>query len=194
MCCSARGGRCRTRRGYIRSLQQELNVADETQGQAPSGTSSQPQDGGQQQQFDAAYVKQLRDEAAEWRVKFKETQTQLKDLAAKSTDATQLTERLTALEAELAQKAAAADAATKQAQLLRLASKAGVDPDVAALLDIGKLNLDDEAKALEVLGKFAIKNNGQQVKPGGATVGGETEADPRKRYFGGQSRPTIFGG
>lgn len=75
-------------------------VGDETTpGQAPSDNSAQqPQDGGGEK-FDASYVKQLRDEAAEWRVKFKETQTQLKDLAAKSADSTQLTERLTALEA-----------------------------------------------------------------------------------------------
>jgi hypothetical protein len=171
----------------------ERIVGDELQGQAPSeNTETQPQDGGVEK-FDAAYVKQLRDEAAEWRVKFKETQTQLKDLTAKSTDATQLTERLTALEAELAQKAAAADAATKQAQLLRLASKAGVDPDVAALLDLGKLNLEDEAKALEVLGKFAVKPSGQQVKPGAAGAS-ETDAELRQRYFGGQTKSRIFGG
>jgi hypothetical protein len=165
----------------------------ETPGPAPSDAGTQPQDGGAEK-FDAAYVKQLREEAAEWRVKFKETQTQLKDLTAKSTDATQLTERLTALEAELAQKAAAAEAATKQAQLLRLASKAGLDPDVAMLLDIGKLNLEDEKAALDVLSKFATKSRGQQVRPGAAGAGSETEAELRKRYFGGQSKTTIFGG
>lgn len=168
----------------------ELN---ETPGQAPSDAGAQPQDGGAEK-FDAAYVKQLRDEAAEWRVKFKETQTQLKDLTAKSTDATQLTERLAALEAELAQKAAAADAATKQAQLLRLASKAGVDPDVAALLDLGKLNLDDEKAALDVLAKFADRPSSRQVKPGATGAGTETDDELRKRFFGGQSRTTIFGG
>lgn len=166
---------------------------EDTQGQAPSDAGAQPQDGGGEK-FDAAYVKQLRDEAAEWRVKFKETQAQLKDLTAKSSDAAQLTERLSALEAELTQKAATAEAATKQAQLLRLASKAGLDPDVAMLLDIGKLNLDDEAKALEVLGKFAGKSSGQQVKPGAAGAGNETADELRKRYFGGQSKTMLFGG
>lgn len=170
-----------------------MEQSTETPGQAPSDAGTPPQDGGANT-FDAAYVKQLRDEAAEWRVKFKETQQQLRDLSAQSTDSAKLTERLAALEAELATKAAAVEAANKQAQLVRLASKAGVDPDVAALLDIGKLDLTNEQAALDVLGKLSRAAGGQQVKPGAAGAGGMTEADLRKQYFGGQSKTTIFGG
>lgn len=172
-------------------------MADETQGQAPGSDEAQAQDAGQkqeQQQFDAAYVQQLRDEAAKWRTQFREVQTQVKELTGKAGDSEKLGERLKALEAELAQKTAAAETATKQAQLIRLATKAGVDPDVAALLDLSKVNLEDEAKALEVLAKFAKPATGQQVKPGAVGATGLTDAELRQRYFGGQQKSSIFGG
>ena len=171
-------------------------MADETtQGQAPGSDEAQAQDAGQkQEQFDAAYVKQLRDEAAEWRVKYKEMQAQVKELTGKAGDTAQLSERLKALEAEVAQKAAAAETATRQAQLIRLASKAGVDPDTAALLDLSKLNLEDEKAALEVLARFAKPASGAQVKPGAVGATGLTDAELRQRYFGGQQKSSIFGG
>lgn len=173
-------------------------MADEQQGQAPGSEqqAGQAQDAGQQavETFDAAYVQQLRDEAAKWRTQFREVQAQVKELSGKAGDSEKLSERLAALEAELAQKSAAAESAVKQTQLLRLASKAGVDPDTAALLDLSKLNLDDEKAALEVLAKFAKPGSGTPVKPGAVGATGMTEAELRARYFGGRQSSAIFGG
>jgi predicted RNase H-like nuclease (RuvC/YqgF family) len=178
-------------------------VADETQGQAPSDAGAQPQDGGGEK-FDAKYVEELRQEAAKYRTQLRDTQTQLKELQPKAqqfdqlqeaqkTAEQKLQERLAALEADLAAKAVEAERAQKQAQVVRLAAKAGVDADLVDLLDLGKLDLSDEKKALEVLGRFARTAAGAQVKPGGES-GGETEAELRKRFFGGQSKTMIFGG
>jgi hypothetical protein len=173
-------------------------MADEQQGQAPGSEQQdgQAQDAGskQQEQFDAAYVQQLRDEAAKWRTQFREVQTQVKELSGKAGDSEKLSERLKALEAELAQKTAAAEAATKQAQLVRLATKAGVDPDVAALLDLSKVPVEDEKAALEVLSKLAKPGGGAQVKPGAVGATGMTDAELRERYFGGKRSSNIFGG
>lgn len=179
-------------------------VADETQGQAPGDTTAQQPQDGAGEQFDAKYVEELRQEAAKYRTQLRETQGQLKELQPKAqqydqlqeaqkTQEQKLQERLAALEADLAAKAADAERAQKQAQLVRLATKAGVDPDVVDLLDLGKLDLTDEKKTMEVLGRFARTVAGAQVKPGGES-GGETEADMRARFFGGKSKSMIFGG
>lgn len=178
-------------------------MADETQGQAPSDNQGQPQDGAPET-FDAKYVEGLRAEAAKYRTQLRETQTQLKELQPKAqqfdqlqeaqkTQEQKLQERLAALEADLAAKAAEAEAAQKRTQLTRLATKAGVDPDLVELLDLGKLDLTDEKKVLEVLGRFARVAGGAQVKPGGES-GKETEAEMRARFFGGRSQTMIFGG
>ncbi len=176
---------------------------EDTQGQAPSDAGTQPQDGGDK--FDAKYVEELRAENAKWRSQLRDTQSQLKELQPKAAQFDQLQEsqktaeqklqeRLSALEADLASKAAEAERAQKQAQLTRLATKAGVDPDIIDLLDLGKLDLTDEKKALEVLGRFAKTAAGAQVKPGAGAATGETADELRKRYFGGQSKTMIFGG
>lgn len=179
-------------------------MADETLGQAPSDTTTQQPQDGAGEKFDAKYVEELRAEAAKYRTQLRDTQTQLKELQPKAqqfeelqeaqkTQEQKLQERLAALEADLAAKAAEAQRAQQMTQLTRLATKAGVDPDIVELLDLGKLDLTDEKKALEVLGRFARAASGAQVKPGGES-GGETEAELRARYFGGRSKSMIFGG
>jgi predicted nucleic acid-binding Zn-ribbon protein len=147
----------------------------------------------------------LSEEAAKWRVKARELEAQLKQLQPKAeqydqlqesqkTEAQKLAERIAALEAEVQAKDAAAAKAASEAQLLRLATKAGVDPDVAALLDLSKIDISDEKAALETLSKFARPSaNGAQVKPGAVGATGMTDADLRNRYFG-ASKTTIFGG
>ena len=145
--------------------------------------------------FDAEYVAELRDEAAKWRTQLRETQAQVKDLAAKAGSNEELATKLAALEADLATKAAAAETAQREAQLYRLASKAGVDPDVAALLDASKLDLSNEAETLEKLGKLAAAQTAQkQVKPNTMGGTGMTEDELRDRYFGKRSQTNIFGG
>jgi hypothetical protein len=170
-------------------------MADEPQGQAPSDEQAQPQAGqGDSKTFDAAYVEELRAEAAKYRTQLREAQTQLKDLAPKAQGSEELAVKLAALEADLAAKSTEAERATKQAQLVRIASKAGIDPDIAELLDLSKLDLSDEAKVVEILGKFRPAANGAQVRPGTVGNTGMTEAELRNTYFGGKSKTSIFGG
>ena len=153
--------------------------------------------------FDAAYVRKLRQEAANYRVKLREAEAQVATLAPKATEYEKLTEaqksdqqklaeQLANLQQQVAQAQQQATAAQQQATLLRLASKAGVDPDVAALLDISKIDLSDDAKAIATLSQFAKPANSSQVKPG--AIGGATEAELRAQYFGGKSKSMIFGG
>ena len=153
-----------------------------------------------------AQDKKLSDEAAKWRTKFRELEAQVKALEPKAakfdelqeaqkTEAQKMADQLATLTAQVAQAQAQADAATKQANLLRLASMAGVDPDVALMLDISKIDLTDDAKALQTLGKFAKPTNGAQVKPGQVGNTGATEDELRKMYLGGGKPKTlIFGG
>lgn len=178
-------------------------MPDEITPTAEQGSSvqdQQPQGGA-----DAKQDEKLAAEAAKWRLKVRELEAQLKDITPKAqqfeqlqesqkTAEQKLAERIAALEAEVQAKDAAAAKAASEAQLLRLATKAGVDPDVAALLDLSKIDLSDEKAAIETLSKFAKPTaNGAQIKPGAVGATGMTEADLRTRYFG-ASKTTIFGG
>ncbi len=179
-------------------------MADENNQQVEQGSSAQQ---GQQSQGDADTQQDVRltAEAAKWRVRVRDLEAQLTALKPKAeqfdqlqesqkTEAQKLTDRIAALEADLQTKATAADRATKEAQLIRIATKAGVDPDVASLLDLSKIDLSDEKAAIEVLSKFAKPTaNSAQVKPGAVGATGLTEAELHARYFGG-SKPMIFGG
>ena len=153
-----------------------------------------------------AQDKKLSDEAAKWRLQVRDLQAKLKDIEPKAakfdelqeaqkTEAQKMADQLATLTAQVNEAKAQADAATKQANLLRLASMAGVDPDTALMLDITKIDLTDDAKALQQLGKFARPTNGAQVKPGTVGNTGATEEELRKLYFGGGANKTlIFGG
>ena len=177
-------------------------MADETTQPVEQGSPAQDQQ--PQGGADAKQDERLAAEAAKWRLKVRDLEAQLKDILPKAqqfeqlqesqkSEAQKLAERIAALEAEVLAKNAAAEQATKQTQLLRLATKAGVDPDVAALLDMSKIDLTDEKAAMETLSKFARPANGAQVKPGAVGATGLTDADLRNRYFG-ASKTTIFGG
>lgn len=153
-------------------------------------------------------VAKLRQEAARWRTKLRDTEktlNELKPLAEqfKATQDAQKSEAQKALEerdaarAEVATAKAEAARAVQEAKLTRLATKAGVDPDVAALLDLSKLDLDDEKAALETLGKLAnarqTANSASNPARNGAA--GPSEDELRQYYFGGgRNKPTIFGG
>lgn len=153
-----------------------------------------------------AQDKRLSDEAAKWRTKFRELEAQMKAIEPKAaefdklqeaqkTEAQKMADQLANLQAQVAQAQAQADAATKQANLMRLANMAGVDPDVAAMLDLSKIDMTDDAKALQQLGKFAKPTNGAQVKPGQVGNTGATEDELRALYFGtGKPKTLIFGG
>jgi hypothetical protein len=83
-------------------------------------------------------------------------------------------------------------------QVTRLATRAGVDLDLVPFLDLSKLDLADEAKALEVLGKLATARstaNGAS-NPGRSGAAGMSDAEKRAFYFdgGARNKTTIFGG
>lgn len=139
-------------------------------------------------------ISKLNAEAAKWRVQFKETQAALVALQAQAGDNKALSDQLAKLQADLAAKATEAEQAQKLAQVIRLAVKAGVDPDLIAMLDLSKIDVTDEKKALEALSKFAGAGKGAQVRPGAITSNGDTEQELRNRYFSGAPRSTLFGG
>ena len=181
-------------------------MSDEIQetGQEPQDAPSQD-DG---QTFDANYVSKLRDEAASWRTKFRGLESQIEELKplaekakkleeAQKTEAERLADQLAELKAQQAEAAREADRARAEAKIVRLAAKAGVDPDIAALLDISKLDLDDEAAALETLKKLAAPRTtgGGASNPSGEGQGKPSDEELRERYFGGgRKRSAIFGG
>lgn len=144
-------------------------------------------------QFDETYVKELREEAASWRKQFRDAQTALKEAQAQVGQSAELTQKFAALEAQLADAATKTEAAQKAAALTRLAAKAGIDPDVAALLDLTKIDLDNEKAALETLSKLAGNRQGREARPGTVGSTGMTEAELRASLFA-PRKSTIFGG
>jgi hypothetical protein len=162
-------------------------------GQAPAATEAKAQAADAPKTYDEKTVADLRDEAAKWRTQLREAQAALKEATAAAGENRTLADKLAGLEAQVAEKAAAADRATKEAQLVRLAAKAGVDPDVAALLDLSKVDLSDEKKALELLGKLRTAS-ASQARPGVTGAGSDSEAELRARYYGGARKSSIFGG
>jgi hypothetical protein len=171
-------------------------VTPQAAGQAPAAADAKAQAADAPKTYDEKTVTDLRDEAAKWRTQLRETQAALKELQGAAGDNKALNEKLAALEAQVAEKAAAAERASKEAQVMRLAARAGVDPDVAALLDLGKLDLSDEKKALETLGKLkGASVAASQARPGGIAGGSVTDDELRARFFGtGRQKGSIFGG
>lgn len=120
----------------------------------------------EEQTFDADYVRKLRNENAKYRQRAKEYEAQVKDLSPKAaelekmrqsqmSDVEKLTAQVTELQERLAATSAAAERAQKEAKLVRLATQAGVDPEVASLLDLSKVDLDDEDTALKTLSRLS---------------------------------------
>lgn len=113
-----------------------------------------------------AQVDKLRKEAAKWRTQLREAQAQIEELSplaeqyreqqeAQKTEAEKAQALIADLQRQMAEKDAAVAQAAAEAQLLRMATKAGVDPDVAAMLDMSKLDLENEDATVETLKKFA---------------------------------------
>lgn len=134
-------------------------------------------------------------EAAKWRVQLRETEQALKAVQAQAGDNKALSDQLAKLQADLAAKAAEAETAQKLAYAMRVAAKAGVDPDIVAMLDLSKID-PDEKKASEQLAKLAGAGRGAQVKPGAINNSGDTDAELRAMFFGhgGPRKSSIFGG
>jgi septal ring factor EnvC (AmiA/AmiB activator) len=175
-----------------------LPQAGDAQGQEPSA-----QDG-----KTASELERARKEAAKYRTERNELKARL-DAAepvlariqeqenAQKTEAQKLGEQLAALQQQLADQSAAAQRAQRETALTRLAAMANVDLDILPLLDVSKIDLDDEAKALETLGKFAATRKAATAAsdPGRGKPSQPSNDELRHTYFGGgRSRPTIFGG
>lgn len=158
---------------------------------------------------DPTIIAKLRDEIKQWKSKARDSEAKWKEAEpvlaeyqaaqdAQKTNEQKLSERLAAMEAELVQARQQAETTAKRGNLLKLATKAGVSPDLVDLLDISKIPLDDEAAALKTLQQFAATRpgGGSGSNPGRDGGGGGTdEAALRQHYFGGgRNRPTIFGG
>lgn len=135
-------------------------------------------------------VTKLRAENAKWR-------TQLREAQAAAGDNETLKEKLTALEAQRASFEAEREAALKErdaaqrlATAIRLGAKAGVDADVIEMLDLSKLDLTDEKRALEALSKLG-RSAGSQARPGNGQP--PSDAEMRAAIFG-PRKSSIFGG
>ena len=153
-------------------------------------------------------LKRARDDAAKYRTQLRELEVKWKAAEpvltefqklqdSQKSEAQKLAEQLADANKRAAEHESAAQRAQREAKLVRLATKAGVDPDVAALLDLSKLDLDNEKSALEILGKLgtarSTANSASNPERNGGS--GPSDAELRQFYFGGaRSKPTIFGG
>lgn len=144
------------------------------------------------QTFSADIVRDLRREAANYRTQLRDAQAAIKTLQEGQTNVDAMRAQLAALETSLAEQTAAADRATREATVLRLAP--GIDPDVLGLLDLSKLDMSDEAKLRTTLARLIAPSQTAQVKPGTLGNTGMTETELRERYWGsGGRKATIFG-
>lgn len=174
--------------------------------QTPAQTAQPAADDGRDYE---AEIAKLRAENAKWRTQLRDTEGKLKEIepaaqklaeieeAAKSEEQ-KLREQLEALKAEKLKAQAAAELANKQAKLIAVAAKAGVSPDVVELLDITKLDLENEEATINTLKKLAPAKltGGGASNPPGEQNGTITDGDLRNLYFGGGRGPKnlIFGG
>jgi hypothetical protein len=150
---------------------------------------------------DPTIISKLRDEIKGLRAQVKQAEPVLakyKELEdAQKSEAQRLSDQLAAANKLAADNLAAAQQAQREAQVTRLATRAGVDLDLVAYLDLSKLDLTDEKAALEVLGKLATKSAtaSSASNPGRTGAAGADDAELRKIFFGGgRNQPTIFGG
>lgn len=155
---------------------------------------------------EAKELERARREAANYRTKLRESEERLKELSplaeqyraaqdAQKTEAQKLAEQLQTLQSKLAEQERAAAQAQKLATLTRLATKAGVDPDLVEFLDVSKLDLADEKAIGAVFAKLGSKSGVSASNPGRGGTGGETDEEMRRYYLGGErGRTTIFGG
>jgi hypothetical protein len=171
----------------------------EDQGQMPedsnpsAGTNPAPV-ANEAQTYSADYVKTLREEAKESRLQNKKLSTELESLKVAVGDNSALKAKIDEMTSNLAKAQAEAESASKRADLVRLAAKAGVPVDVAELIDLSKIDLKDEAKALEKLGKLAAPaSKANPARPGTFMNTGLTDSELRQEIYGGRAN-SIFGG
>jgi chromosome segregation ATPase len=172
-----------------------------------AGADSNPADGQEPEAQDDKTVSELeraRKEAAKYRTRAQAAEKQLKDAEpvlaeyqkqqeAQKTEAQKAAERASAAEAKAQEAEAKAERLAKEKQLLRLATRANVDPDLLDFLDLDKLDLSDEAKTLAVLGKLATAKAGGASNPGRGTAP-LSDDEIRAEVYGQRRKSSIFGG
>lgn len=111
-------------------------MAEETGGQVqPQAPEGQVPDGGNVEVFDAAYVKQLRDEAASWRRKVKDLEGKVTGFEAeKLTEAEKLKAEAQTAKAQAQEAQAALRKARAEAMIGKAAAKHQVDPELLSKL------------------------------------------------------------
>lgn len=149
-------------------------------------------------------LEKARGEAAERRVKLREAEAKLEELSplaqkhkeledAQKSETDKLREQLEAMRLEAEKATAQAAQAQKEAKLTLLASKVGVGPELVALLDISKLDLENEKATTELLKTLAPRSSGGgPSNPSSTDAGKDSAADWYASYTG--KRPSIFGG
>lgn len=156
----------------------------------------------------AEELKKVRAEAAKHRTEKQALAAQVADLAPKAqrlqeaedaqkTEAQRLADSMAKMQAELQAAQQRAALAEKAAAFTRLAAKAGVQAEVADMLDLSKFDLGNEAEVIEKLQKLAPTQPpapaGKPSAPGGAKADAPAAA---ASYFrrAGQGVERIFGG
>jgi hypothetical protein len=152
---------------------------------------------------DPTIISKLRDEIKGLKAQVKTAEPVLakyKELEeAQKTETQKLADQLAAATLKAQESDNAAQRAVREAKAIRLMTKAGVDPDLLDIIDLNKLDLDNEEEALKQLAKLPTTSAKQTASsasnPGRNGAAGPDEAELRKIFFGGgRNQPTIFGG
>lgn len=141
---------------------------------------------------------QKRDLEGKWKAAEPVLSEYQKQQEAQKSEAQKLADQIAAINAKLAEQTSAAEKATSEAKLTRLAAKANINFDLLDLIDISKLDLNDEDATLKKLAVLATARqtaNGAS-NPGRSGATGMTDDEKRDLYFNGgmRNKPTIFGG
>jgi hypothetical protein len=151
-------------------------------------------------------LERARRDAAKYRTERNELQAKWKEAEpvlaafqaqqeAQKSEAQKAAERTAAAEAKVTEAEAKVTRLAKEKQLLLLATKANVDIALLDYLDLDKLDLEDEKKALEVLGKLATaKAAGSVSNPGRNGASQLSDDDIRAEVYGKRRKSGLFGG
>ena len=162
----------------------------DTQNQEQETQQAQEQEA-QEQQFDAAYVRKLRAEAAENRKRLRELEAKVKaDEDAKLTEQERLQKRIAELERKDTEYQQTLQERTVRYEVMLMANKLGiVDPDAAfRLLDVSSLEFDDDGKPnnIEKVLKKLVSDKPYLI--GGNSLASPT--NPAQGRIGGQQQFT----
>lgn len=188
-------------------------MPNELEGQEPEVEETVDNDGAGSQDELPEWAQQelakVRAEAAERRVKLKEREKQIAELKKKAkkldeieesemTEAQRLQKELEQLQAANEARERELETVRMETKLLKIASSLGIDPEVVTLLDVSKLDLDDEkavAEKLKLLVPAKQNNGGGPSNPSTEGNSPFSEEALQERFFSGrQGRSPVFGG